>query len=33
MKRVKADVYDLTEGKQQPWHNSALRTEVYLAGD
>ncbi len=32
MKRVKADVYDATEGKQQPWHNSALRTEVYLAG-
>jgi hypothetical protein len=33
MKRVKADVYDATKGKQQPWHSSALRTEVYLAGE
>lgn len=33
MKRVKAEVYDTTNGAQQPWHNSALRTEVFLAGE
>ncbi|MDN3718423.1 caspase family protein [Roseibium salinum] len=30
MKRVKADVYEATQGSQSPWHNSALRREFYF---
>ncbi|MEP2580872.1 MAG: caspase family protein [Roseibium sp.] len=30
MKRVKADVYNSTQGSQSPWHNSALRREFYF---
>lgn len=32
MTRVKADVFEATKEKQEPWHNSSLRTEVYLGG-
>jgi uncharacterized caspase-like protein len=31
MTRVKADVYSSTKETQEPWHNSSLRTEVFLA--
>jgi tetratricopeptide (TPR) repeat protein len=31
MKRVKKDVFAATDKRQQPWVNSALRDEVYLA--
>ncbi len=30
MTRVKADVYSETHESQEPWHNSSLRSEVYL---
>jgi hypothetical protein len=30
MTRVKADVYSATKETQEPWHNSSLRSEVYL---
>jgi hypothetical protein len=30
MTRVKADVYQSTKETQEPWHNSSLRSEVYL---
>jgi hypothetical protein len=30
MTRVKADVYSDTKEVQEPWHNSSLRSEVYL---
>ena len=30
LKRVKADVFDETEGTQSPWNNSALRKEFYF---
>jgi uncharacterized caspase-like protein len=33
MTRVKADVYSVTKSDQVPWHNSSLRTEVYLGGE
>jgi tetratricopeptide (TPR) repeat protein len=32
MKRVKKDVYNATEKRQQPWVNSALRDEIFLSG-
>lgn len=31
LKRVKADVFDETQGSQSPWHNSALRKEFFFA--
>lgn len=31
MTRVKADVHTATNGRQRPWHNSDLRSEIYLA--
>lgn len=30
MTRVKAEVYDTTDGQQEPWHNSSLRNEYYF---
>ena len=30
MTRVKADVYDSTDGEQEPWHNSNLRREFFM---
>jgi hypothetical protein len=30
MTKVKADVYDITNGQQSPWHNSDLRKAFYL---
>jgi hypothetical protein len=33
MTRVKADVYAVTKSDQVPWHNSSLRSEVYLGGE
>jgi Caspase domain len=33
MTRVKADVFSLTKSNQEPWHNSSLRSEVYLSGE
>ena len=30
MTRVKADVFETTKESQEPWHNSSLRSEVYL---
>ncbi len=30
MTRVKGDVYSATKETQEPWHNSSLRSEVYL---
>jgi Caspase domain len=30
MTRVKADVYTATKETQEPWHNSSLRSEVFL---
>ena len=30
MTRVKAAVFDTTGGRQEPWHNSSLRTEYYF---
>jgi Caspase domain len=33
MTRVKGDVYASTKESQEPWHNSSLRIEVYLAGE
>jgi len=33
LKRVKNEVYQATGRQQQPWHNSALRTDVFLVGD
>ncbi len=32
MTRVKAEVYETTKESQEPWHNSSLRTELYLGG-
>jgi uncharacterized caspase-like protein len=32
MKRVKAEVIEMTKNEQRPWTNSDLATEVYLAG-
>jgi hypothetical protein len=32
MKRVKADVIEITKNQQRPWTNSDLAKEVYLAG-
>jgi tetratricopeptide (TPR) repeat protein len=32
MKRVKKDVYNATNKRQQPWVNSALRDEIFLSG-
>jgi Caspase domain len=32
MTRVKADVFSMTKETQEPWHNSSLRSEVYLDG-
>jgi tetratricopeptide (TPR) repeat protein len=32
MKRVKKDVYNATEKRQQPWVNSGLRDEIFLSG-
>jgi Caspase domain len=31
MTRVKADVFSETKESQEPWHNSSLRSDVYLA--
>ncbi len=31
LKRVKADVFNETDGSQSPWNNSALRKEFYFA--
>jgi uncharacterized caspase-like protein len=31
MKRVRNEVYEVTNGEQQPWTNSALRKEVFLS--
>jgi len=31
MTRVKADVFETTGGRQEPWHNSSLRTEYFFA--
>jgi uncharacterized caspase-like protein len=33
MTKVKADVYADTKSEQVPWHNSSLRSEVYLGGE
>ena len=33
MTRVKRDVFDLTKQSQEPWHNSSLRSEIYLGGE
>ena len=33
MTRVKADVFNTTKEAQEPWHNSSLRSEIYLGGD
>ena len=33
MTRVKRDVFELTKESQEPWHNSSLRSEIYLGGD
>jgi hypothetical protein len=33
MTRVKRDVFDSTKSNQEPWHNSSLRSEVYLGGE
>ena len=30
LKRVKRDVFEMTEREQEPWHNSALRQEFYF---
>ena len=30
LKRVKADVFNQTDGRQAPWHNSGLRKEFYF---
>ncbi len=30
MTRVKADVFDMTRGEQEPWHNSNLREEFFM---
>lgn len=30
LKKVKAEVYDVTGGRQAPWHNSGLRKEFYF---
>jgi Caspase domain len=32
MTKVKASVYESTHETQEPWHNTSLRTEVYLGG-
>jgi uncharacterized caspase-like protein len=31
LKRVKEEVYNLTDRAQEPWHNSGLRREFYFA--
>jgi uncharacterized caspase-like protein len=33
MTRVKAEVFSSTRETQEPWHNSSLRSEIYLGGE